>query len=98
MLYLRGLESLDISTGRATLHVSVQSGEKHRISLTLDGKHLAKDSPFWMDVRAFDSAAKQIDGLPDPDKGGYFKMAVPKVMLGEKVKVLTIKWAGSTGG
>lgn len=51
---------------------------------------LTKDNPYWTDVRAVDAEGKVIDGLPD--EGGYFELAIPKVLLDGKSPKLTIGW------
>ena len=86
-LNLKGLESLVISNGKTELSASV-GGEGVRLSA--DGRPLAGKSsgpgamdPLWMSIQSFNAAG---------DAGHYFGMTLPKAMLGEKAKVLTIQW------
>jgi hypothetical protein len=43
-----------------------------------------------MDIRTFDAEGKPIKGLPP--KGGWFEMKVPKGLLVDQTKVVTLGW------
>lgn len=95
-LRLRGLESLRITGGDATLRVSVLSHSGHPRLLHLrrggqpEGPELARGDPGWTDVRAFDADGEPADGLPV--EGGWFELTVPKVLLSEQSESLTLDW------
>jgi hypothetical protein len=92
---LRGLESLTISSGNVKLAASVlsHSGNTRLLHLRTDGKEgpqLTKDSPYWMDIHVLDARGKPAAGLPEKD--GCFEMTIPKALLDEKAKTVTIEW------
>jgi len=55
-----------------------------------EGPQLEKDSPYWIGIQIFDAKGKPSDGLPE--QGGYFEMVVPKALLTEEAKQLTLGW------
>ena len=93
-LHLGGLESFAVSNGKIKLTGSVlsHSGNTRLLDVVEDGKEkkVEKDSPYWMEIRGFDSTGKPIQGLPD--KGGYFEITLPKAVLEGKSKSLEIGW------
>lgn len=91
---LRGLESLAISNDRVTLHLAVLSHGNHAAVLHLkqggkEGPQLAKDSPYWTEVRRLAADGKPVAGLP-PD-GGWFELVIPRALLGD-TKTLKFEW------
>ncbi len=94
-LHLRGLESLNIAAGDLRLSTSCPSFKGttrlYRVSKEGDeGLRLDKDSPYWMDIQVFGLDGKPIKGLPRD--GGWFEMKLPKGLLGDQVKVVTLRW------
>ena len=94
-LHLRGLESLTISGGDLRLAASVLSHSGNARLLHLpkdgtDGPQLDKSSPYWMDIQTLDAEGKPIKGLPRD--GGWFEMRVPKALLVDQTKVVTLGW------
>ena len=88
-LNLKGLESLRISNGTTELSASVNR-RTGGVRLLADGKALAEKGsgtaaidPLWTSIQSFDAAG---------DTGHYFGMTLPKAMLDEKAKTLTIRW------
>ena len=81
-LHLRGLESLKITNGHVTLQASLPSGVKRpNLRLSKDALEtlLNTKSPYWMDVRMFNSDAKPAESIPLND--GYFLIRLPKVLF-----------------
>ncbi|MBM4041158.1 MAG: hypothetical protein FJ290_21870 [Planctomycetes bacterium] len=94
-LHLRGLEALNIAAGDLRLSTSLPSytgGTRlYRVSKEGDeGLKVDKDSPYWMDIQVFGLDGKPIKGLPRD--GGWFEMRLPKGLLGDQVKVVTLRW------
>jgi hypothetical protein len=94
-VHLRGLESLTLSSGDVKLAASVLShGDNQRLlHLWKDGKEgsqLEKNSRYWMDIQTLDANGKAIKDLPD--KGGWFEMKIPKAMLTDQSKTITLEW------
>jgi len=94
-LHLGGLEAFAITSGDLRLTTSVRShdGTVKRLQLWKDNEEappLNKTSPYWMDIQAFDAQGKPIKGLPK--EGGWFEMTVPKGLLGDAAKAITLGW------
>jgi hypothetical protein len=93
-LHLRGLEAFAITSGSLRLTTSVRShdGTVNRLQVRKDNGELPVDkaSPYWMDIQAFDAQGKPIKGLPK--EGGWFEMTVPKGLLGDGAKAITLGW------
>ena len=94
--HLKALESLRLTCGGTTLHASVSSHGGSQTLLHLarggepEGPELAKGDPGWADVRVMDAEGKPADGLPG--EGGWFELTVPKVVLSDGSKTLTLDW------
>jgi hypothetical protein len=91
---LGGLESLTISNGTETLSASVlsYSGFPRLLHLRKGGQEgpaLTKESPYWMEIRAFNAEGQPVQGLPP--KGGWFEMTLPKVLLPDAGE-LAVSW------
>ncbi len=95
-LHLRGLESLQLSVGKITLFGSVLSHSGHKQLLEIDDagkkREASKDDPLWIDIRMMDGHGKAIDHLPEPEKGGYFEVALPPAMLNADTPGMTLRW------
>ena len=93
-LHLSGMESLTISNGKIKLSASVlsHSGHSRLLAVVEDGKEkkVEKGSPYWTEVRAFDSTGKPVPGLPG--SGGYFEITLPKALLEGQPKSLNLEW------
>jgi hypothetical protein len=95
-LHLRGLEDLRLACGDVTLRASVlsHSGNPRMLHVRRrgeeEGPELGRDDRYWGDIRAFDADGKPIDGLPQ--EGGWFEMAVPRALLPEREKTLSLEW------
>ena len=93
-LHLGGLESFAVFNGKIKLTGSVlsHSGNTRLLDVVEDGKEkkVEKGSPYWMEIRGFDSTGKPVKGLPD--KGGYFEIALPKALLEGQPKSLELGW------
>ena len=93
-LHLSGLEFLTISNGTIKLTASVlsHSGNPRLLDVVEDGKEkkVEKDSPYWTEIRGFDSTGKPMPGLPG--KGGYFEITLPKALLDGQPKSLELGW------
>ena len=96
-VHLRGLESFNITCGGVTLRVSVlsHSGNPRLLHLQREGQpegpELAKDDPNGTDVRVMDADGRALDGGLPPN-GGWFELAVPKAVLGNEGKTITLDW------
>ena len=55
-----------------------------------EGPELAKGDPGWTDVRAMDAKGTPTDGLPG--EGGWFELTVPRVVLADESRTLTLDW------
>ncbi len=91
--HLSGLESLRISNGRVTLSASVLShgNNKRLLHRIVDGNEqkVEPGSPYWMEIRMVAGAG----GKPKiPLDGGYFEVRIPKAMLGEGAKSISLRW------
>jgi len=99
-LHLRGLESLDISNGKVTLHGFVHSHGDHKRYLSLrnkgEGKKDTEDtlvrpgSPYWMEIRMLRRKSKPGDGYPP--KNGVFEMTLPKALFRDRPESLDLRW------
>lgn len=90
-LYLKGLESLRITSGRATLEISVSSHEANTVRLTLRTKRggektIDKSSPYWTEVKREPAAEKE------PPADGYFVVPVPSELLKNNSRELRVEW------
>jgi hypothetical protein len=95
-LHLRGLESLQISSGKFTLFGSVLTHSDHRRVLEIDEagqrREAGKDDPFWINIRTVDAQGRDTDHLPDPEKGGYFEVTLPPALLNADTLGMTLRW------
>jgi len=92
--HLGGLERFAVSNGKTTLSGSVgsygENAKRLHLSQGDEGKEVEKNSPYWTDIKIMGT-----DGKPSTDsplKDGYFEIVVPKAMLGDQAKSLTISW------
>ena len=87
-------ESLTISNGQIKLLGSVlsHSGNTRLLDVVEDGKEkkVERESPYWTEIRVFDSTGKPVAGLPQ--SGGYFEVALPKALLESHPKNLNLEW------
>ena len=91
--HFRGLESLRISNGKVTLSASVLShgNNKRLLHRIVDGKEqkVEPGSPYWMEIRIVAGAG----GKPKiPLEDGYFDVRIPKAMLGDDAKSISLRW------
>jgi len=95
-LHLGGLESIQLGCAKVTLFGSVLSHSGHERLLEIEeaGKKrkAGKDDPLWADIRMVDARGKDINHLPDPNKGGCFEVTVPPTLLGKTGGELTLRW------
>ena len=93
-LRLKGLESLTVSNGKIKLTASVlsHSGNTRLLAVVENGKEkkVEKGSPYWTELRGFDSTGKPVAGLPG--NGGYFESVLPKALLESAPKSLSLEW------
>jgi hypothetical protein len=93
-LRLKGLEFLTIFNGTIKLSASVvsHSGNPRLLHVVEYGKEkkVEKDSPYWTEIRAFDSAGKPVPGLTG--SGGCFEITLPKALLEGHPKSLNLEW------
>ena len=75
------------------MEVQRQAGNARHLRFWQDGKEsaeLTRQSPYWMEVGAFDGQGKPVAGLPDKD--GYFERMLPNALLDDSIKTLRIDW------
>ncbi|SMP67421.1 hypothetical protein SAMN06265222_110172 [Neorhodopirellula lusitana] len=93
-VHLKGLENFQIANGKVTLEAAVSGyGEQMRVRLWKDKNEDAPLDPknqYWMEIR-------RIDGKRNPVqagslKEGYFEMKLPKQLLEDNSKSITISW------
>ncbi len=93
-LHLSGMEFLTISNGTIKLTGSVlsHSGNPRLLHVVEGGKEkkMEKDSPYWTEIRGFDSSGKPVPGLSG--SGGYFEITLPKALLTNQPKSLELGW------
>jgi len=94
-LYLKGLESFRVTSGKVALEASVLSHSGHRRLLHLrkdgrEGPQLDKKSPYWTTIDAFDAGGKPIKGLPK--KGGYFELTLPAALFEDNPTSIRLAW------
>jgi hypothetical protein len=93
-LHLRGLEHLQISTGKRTLHAVVGIRDKQlevRLWKDQDEDHpLSRTDPFWVNIRIRNKDGSPAQQLPLQD--GYFEMELPGALLADNPRTLTLHW------
>ncbi len=91
-LHLTGLEKLIISDEKVKLEASVSTPDG-KVRLWKDQKEdslLDAKSQFWMEIRMVGADGKPAKTIPSKD--GYFEMQLPKVLLEDKPKSITVHW------
>lgn len=88
-LRLRGLESLRLTTDKATVQASAsnsgdQPGQCHRIRDGIE-EPLGTDSPYYVDIRHVKTAGEDHDS-------DYFEVIVPRALLDNLSSRLRIEW------
>jgi hypothetical protein len=91
-LKLKGLENLKIANGKVTLEAAVSS-QNGKSRLWMDGKEglpLNSKNPFWMEIRMIGKDGKPVKTIPLKD--GYFEIQLPKALLEDNPKSITVNW------
>ena len=91
-LHLKGLENFKVSKGEVTLEASVSS-QDGTVRLWKDDKEdapLDPKSPYWMEIRRIGKDGKPVSAIPLDD--GYFEIQLPKALLEDKPKSITVSW------
>jgi len=91
-LYVKGLENLQVSNGKAKLEASVSSQDA-KARLWKDSKEdapLDAKSALWMEIRMVGSDGQLAKTIPLQD--GYFEMQLPRAFLDGNPKVITLNW------
>ena len=91
-LHLKGLESFKVSNGKVTLEAAVSS-QDGKVRLWKDGKEdspVDAKSPYWTEIRMFSDDGKPTTTIPLTD--GYFEVQLPKALLEDNPKSITISW------
>ena len=96
-IHLGGMENFSVSNGKTTLRAGVLShGDNRRLLHTIpadtnrESPALAKDSPYWMDIKVSDAAGRPAEKIPV--KGGCFEMTLPAALLEDGPKSLAVSW------
>jgi SAM-dependent methyltransferase len=93
-LRLGGLESFEVSNGKDRLRASLQShGDHARLLQVCDEggeKKVEQGSPFWTEIRVLDANGTPIHESPERD--GYFEVPIPKALVEDNPKSLTLGW------
>ncbi|WP_417737766.1 hypothetical protein [Rosistilla oblonga] len=91
-LHLKGLENLKVTNGKNTLEAAVSSQDA-KVRLWKDGKEnspLDSKHPYWMEIRMVGKDRKPVKTIPLKD--GYFEMQLPKALLEDNPKSITLNW------
>ena len=91
-LHLKGLENLKIVTGKITIEAAVSS-QDGKTRLWKDGKEdspLDAQSPCWMTIRRVGMEGEIVTAIPLKD--GSFEMQLPKALLEDNPKSITLHW------
>ena len=91
-LHLKGLENFKVTTGRVTLEAALSS-QDGTARLWKDGKDdepLDSQSPYWMEIRVISKDGKPTNSIPLTD--GYFEVQLPKALLEDNPKSITVSW------
>lgn len=91
-LHLRGLENFQITNGKVKLEASMSS-QDNTVRVWKDGKEespLNEKSPYWMEVRKISNDRKPAKA--SPLKGGYFELDLPRVLLEDNSKSISVHW------
>ena len=91
-LHLKGLENFNVSNGIITIEAAVSS-QDGSVRLWKDGKEdspLDAKSPYWTEIRMFSDDGKPTTAIPLKD--GYFEIQLPKALLKDNPKSITVNW------
>lgn len=93
-LQLRGLESLQITTGKITVAASVSSHGDHstRVYLIEGGKEksLGRGDPLWMEIKMLAAKTGSVGKPQLKDRG--FEVTLPEALLHGQPEPLTVQW------
>jgi len=87
-LHLSGLESFAVANGKIAGSVYSHSGETKRMYLTEAGNEGERKPE--TEIRVLDANGKPATGLPE--KGGFFEIQLPRVLLEGQPKSLELGW------
>lgn len=91
-LHLKGLENIKVSNGKVTLEAAVSS-QDGKVRLWKDGMEdslLDAKSPYWTEIRMVGDDGKPTTSIPLA--GGYFEIQLPKALLEDNPKSITLNW------
>ena len=91
-LHLKGLENFKVSIGKVTIEAAVSSQDGN-VRIWKDGKEdssLDAKSPYWTEIRMFGDDGKPTTSIPLKD--GYFEIHLPKALLEDNPKSITVNW------
>lgn len=91
-LHLKGLENFHVSNGIMSLSAAVSS-QDGKVRLWKDADEdspLTAQSPCWTTIRMFGDDGQQTATVPLVD--GYFEIQLPKALLENNPKSMTVKW------
>jgi hypothetical protein len=91
-LHFKGLESFKVSNGKVTLEAAVSS-QDGQVRLWKDGKEdspLDFKSPYWTEIRMIGKKGRAETKIPLED--GYFEIQLPKALLEDNPKSITVNW------
>jgi hypothetical protein len=91
-LHLKGLEHVKVANGKDSLEAAVSS-QNGKVRLWKDGKEaspLKSPHPYWMEIRMVGKNGKPTTSIPLND--GYFEMQLPKALLEDNPKLITLNW------
>lgn len=91
-LHLKGLENIKVSNGKVTLEaaVSSQDGKVRLWKGGMEDSPLNAKSPYWTEIRMVGDDGKPTKNIPLT--GGYFEFQLPKALLEDNPKSITINW------
>ncbi len=93
-LYLKGLESFQVSNGKVTLHAAVSSqSEIQSVRIWKEGDEsvlLDRDDPCWITIRLIGVADHLLTAVPL--ENGNFELQLPKCMFEGDPDCFTVRW------
>jgi hypothetical protein len=93
-LHLKGLSNFRTDNGKVKLQAAVTvSGGKLKVRLWKGDKDtdlVPPSDPLWMGVRVVGADGKPAQELPL--KGGYFELTLPRALLADNPRTLTLQW------
>lgn len=91
-LHLKGLENFKVTNGNVTVEaaLSSQDGKVRIWKDSMEDQSLDARHPYWMEIRMVGKDGKPAKAIPLKD--GYIEMQLPKALLDDNPKSITLNW------